>query len=68
MAVPYKHDAPASVSRCVANTHIRRSEEEMLKVRNFGKTSLVEIKEKLGELGLKLGMQAVPSSDNGKVG
>ena len=29
---------------------VGRTEEEMLKVRNFGKTSLVEIREKLGEL------------------
>ena len=36
---------------------IRRSEADMLKVRNFGKTSLKEIKKKLDDLGLSLGMQ-----------
>ncbi len=46
---------------------VGRTEEEMLKVRNFGKTSLVEIREKLGELGLKLGMAiAAVNSENGK--
>ena len=33
----------------------------MLKYRNFGKKSLNEIKEKLQELGLSLGMQLDPS-------
>jgi DNA-directed RNA polymerase subunit alpha len=31
-------------------------ESEMLKFRNFGKKSLTEIKEKLEEMGLSLGM------------
>ncbi len=35
---------------------VQRSEDEMLKVRNFGKTSLREIKKKLEDLGLGLGM------------
>ncbi len=35
---------------------VRRSEEEMLEVRNFGKTSLKEIKKKLKDIGLSLGM------------
>lgn len=35
---------------------VRRSEPELLKVRNFGKTSLREVKKKLGDLGLALGM------------
>ncbi len=35
---------------------VRRSETEMLKVRNFGKTSLREIKKKLAELSLSFGM------------
>ncbi len=34
----------------------RKTEEELLEIRNFGKTSLKEINKKLGELGLKLGM------------
>ncbi|OGV61512.1 MAG: DNA-directed RNA polymerase subunit alpha [Lentisphaerae bacterium RIFOXYB12_FULL_65_16] len=35
---------------------VLKSESEMLKYRNFGKKSLQEIKLKLGELGLSLGM------------
>ncbi len=35
---------------------VARTEDDMLKVRNFGKTSLDEIREKLTDLGLKLGM------------
>ena len=38
-----------------------KSEAEMLKYRNFGKKSLNEIKDKLNELGLILGMQLDPS-------
>ena len=34
----------------------QKSEAEMLKYRNFGKKSLNEIKTKLQELGLSLGM------------
>lgn len=33
---------------------VRKTEEDMMKVRNLGKKSLAEIKEKLGELGLSL--------------
>ncbi len=40
---------------------VSRSREELLEVRNFGETTLQEIEDKLGELGLKLGMP-VPSS------
>lgn len=35
-----------------------RNESDMLKIRNFGKTSLREIKKKLGEIGLSLGISA----------
>ena len=38
-----------------------KSEAEMLKYRNFGKKSLHEIKDKLAELGLSLGMQLDPA-------
>ena len=34
-----------------------KSEQEMLKYRNFGKKSLNEIKDKLEQLGLSLGKQ-----------
>lgn len=40
---------------------VEKAESEMLKYRNFGKKSLGEIKEKLQELGLSLGM---PISEN----
>lgn len=35
---------------------VQMSEPELLKVRNFGKTSLKEVKSKLSALGLSLGM------------
>jgi len=35
---------------------VARSESDMLKIRNFGKTSLKEVKKKLADLGLSLGM------------
>ena len=34
-----------------------KSEQEMLKYRNFGKKSLNEIRDKLEQLGLSLGMK-----------
>jgi len=50
-------------SNCLKNANIRtigdltkRSEEEIAKTRNFGKKSLTEIKEKLKEWNLSLGM------------
>ncbi len=56
-------DLSVRASNCLAAEGIRtigdlvgRSEGEMLQVRNFGKTSLKEIKLKLSELGLSLGM------------
>lgn len=39
---------------------VKRNEEEMLEFKNFGKKSLSEIKELLGNLGLTLGMQVDP--------
>jgi DNA-directed RNA polymerase subunit alpha len=36
---------------------VAKTEQEMLKTRNFGKKSLSEIKEKLAEYGLTLGME-----------
>ena len=35
---------------------VRMTEPELLKVRNFGKTSLKEVKSKLSALGLTLGI------------
>ena len=34
-----------------------RTEDQLLEVRNFGDTTLIEIREKLSELGLHLGMR-----------
>ena len=34
--------------------------DELLEVRNFGETTLSEVKEKLSELGLRLGMRVPP--------
>jgi DNA-directed RNA polymerase subunit alpha len=51
-------------ANCLNNANITsvgqlamKSEGEMLRYRNFGKKSLTEIKEKLAELGLSLGMK-----------
>jgi DNA-directed RNA polymerase subunit alpha len=50
-------------ANCLNNANIttvgelaQKTESEMLKYRNFGKKSLNEIKQKLSELGLALGM------------
>jgi DNA-directed RNA polymerase subunit alpha len=54
-------------ANCLNNANIttvgqlaQKSEAEMLKYRNFGKKSLNEIKEKLTQLGLSLGMKFEP--------
>ncbi len=54
-------------ANCLNNANITtvgqlamKTEQEMLKYRNFGKKSLNEIKEKLGHLGLTLGMTFEP--------
>ena len=36
---------------------VRRSEDQLLEVRNFGETTLTEVQDKLRELGLHLGMR-----------
>jgi len=36
---------------------VTRSEDQLLQVRNFGETTLVEVRERLGSLGLRLGMK-----------
>jgi DNA-directed RNA polymerase subunit alpha len=55
-------------ANCLNNANITtvgqlamKSEQEMLKYRNFGKKSLNEIKEKLAALGLTLGMSFEPA-------
>ena len=40
---------------------VRRNEDQLLEVRNFGETTLHEVREKLAELGLRLGMR-VPTA------
>jgi DNA-directed RNA polymerase subunit alpha len=39
---------------------VQHTEAELLKVRNFGKTSLTEIKKKLASMNLSLGMELTP--------
>ena len=41
---------------------VQRSEDQLLEVRNFGETTLNEVREKLSELGLRLGMRLPPSA------
>jgi len=43
---------------------VTRTEEQLLEVRNFGETTLAEVREKLSDIGLRLGMRlsAVPTS------
>ena len=36
---------------------VQRNEDQLLEVRNFGETTLAEVREKLKELGLHLGMR-----------
>jgi DNA-directed RNA polymerase subunit alpha len=40
---------------------VQRSEDQLLEVRNFGETTLTEVREKLADLGLRLGMK-IPSA------
>jgi DNA-directed RNA polymerase subunit alpha len=54
-------------ANCLNNANIttvgqlaQKTEGEMLKYRNFGKKSLNEIKDKLQQLGLSLGMKFEP--------
>lgn len=56
-------DLSVRSANCLASERIEtigelvsRSEAELLKVRNFGKTSLREVKKKLADMGLSLGM------------
>jgi DNA-directed RNA polymerase subunit alpha len=41
---------------------VTRTADQLLEVRNFGETTLNEVREKLGELGLRLGMRLPASS------
>ncbi len=39
---------------------VTRTEEQLLEVRNFGETTLAEVREKLADIGLRLGMRLPP--------
>jgi len=56
-------DPSARAENCLAAANIgmlgdlvRRTEADMLKIKNFGKTSLRELKRKLADLGIEFGM------------
>lgn len=42
---------------------VTRTEESLLEVRNFGETTLTEVKEKLSGIGLRLGMRLPPQTN-----
>jgi DNA-directed RNA polymerase subunit alpha len=44
---------------------VQRTEDQLLEVRNFGETTLTEVREKLSELGLHLGMR-LPAQHAGR--
>lgn len=56
LSVRSKHCLESENIRTVADL-VSHAEDELLKVRNFGKTSLDEVKSKLAELGLTLDME-----------
>ncbi len=41
---------------------VTKNEDQLLEVRNFGETTLKEVREKLNELGLRLGMRVPPAT------
>ena len=51
-------------SECIGTVRdlVVRTEDQLLELRNFGDTTLAEIKEKLGDLGLHLGMRVPQGS------
>ncbi len=56
-----------------ANIHtvgelVQKDENELLTVRSFGKTSLREVKRKLEELGVSLGMQLPEGQEQTQAG
>jgi DNA-directed RNA polymerase subunit alpha len=40
---------------------VSRTEEQLLEVRNFGETTMAEVREKLSDIGLRLGMRLPPA-------
>ncbi|MBI1849717.1 MAG: DNA-directed RNA polymerase subunit alpha [Planctomycetes bacterium] len=66
-------DLSVRASNCLSAANIRtigelvqRTEEEMLEIRNFGRTSLKEVKKKLVELGLSLRESADVAKKSGE--
>ncbi len=61
-------DLSVRASNCLESENINsvrdlvhRNEDQLLEVRNFGETTLLEVREKLNELGLHLGMRVPPA-------
>jgi len=44
---------------------VGRTEDQLLQVRNFGETTLQEVRERLGAINLRLGMR-IPQSSRSK--
>jgi len=40
---------------------VQRNEDQLMEIRNFGETTLVEVRQLLSELGLHLGMKVPPA-------
>ena len=58
-AVGAGHQLPGIAKTSIPSaTWLRRTEDQLLEVRNFGETTLREVQEKLAELGLRLGMRS----------
>jgi len=62
-------DLSVRASNCLESENIRtvrdlviRTEDQLLDVRNFGETTLTEVREKLQDIGLRLGMRLPPAS------
>jgi DNA-directed RNA polymerase subunit alpha len=43
---------------------VTRTEDQLLEVRNFGETTLIEVREKLQQIGLHMGMRLPPAPAN----
>ena len=69
-----KAELSVRASNCLENENITtvgqlvsRNEDDLLDLRNFGETSLNEVKQKLNEIGLRLGMR-VPGTQGSQIG
>ncbi|MGE3182183.1 MAG: DNA-directed RNA polymerase subunit alpha [Phycisphaerae bacterium] len=54
-----------SVNVLTVGDLVRRDESELMQLRSFGRTSLDEVQQKLGEMGLELGMRDLPPLKSG---